>query len=183
MIMRQALFAGVVVALATATVAAAAEPAPVLPSGWTQDAGGTYHHPDSRTLCHPALGSYTLTRLDGPSEPGILGVCVYTGGTLRIGLIRVRKFIDGVGETPLTIQNDRTLMGLIPAQGVPPGGKLVESFRGGPGPIIEGTQTAQYVITQHAGDLLVDCISQTGEDKAERDFGFANFLQGCSPSK
>jgi len=176
------LFASVLGASLSAVAAGAAD-TPATPDGWSRATDGTVTHTASGVTCPPAMGAYAFVQLDGPSEPGILGVCQYSGGVLRIGKIRVRKFIDGVGETPLAITNDRTLMGLIPAQGVPPGGKLVEAFRGGPGPVIDGTQTAQFVITMRVGNLMIDCISQTGEDKAERDFGFENFLKGCTPTK
>jgi hypothetical protein len=168
--------------LAVSLPARAADPAPV-PDGWTRADDGTYTHVQSGVVCRPASGPYTLVRLEGPSEPGILGVCIYSGGPLRIGKIRVRTFIDGVGETPLAIQNDRTLMGMAPAQGAPAGGKLVAAFRGGPGPVIDGARTAQFVLTSTVKGLMVDCISQTGEDKAERDFGSDNFLHACSPAE
>jgi hypothetical protein len=168
------------VALVSLPAQAAAAP---VPDGWTRADDGTYAHTQSGVICHPAKGPYTLVQVDGASDPGILGVCQYSAGPLRIGKIRVRTFIDGAGETPLAIQNDRTLMGVIPAQGVPPGGRLVEAFRAGPGPAIDGTPTAQVVITSVVNGAMVDCISQTAQDKAERDFGFSNFLQGCSPAK
>jgi hypothetical protein len=164
-------------------IPAYAADAPSAPGGWTRADDGTYTHTQSGATCPPAVGPYNLIQVDGPSEPGILGVCQYSAGPLRIGKIRVRTFIDGVGETPLAIQNDRSLMGVTPAQGVPPTGKLISSFRVGPGPVIDGTPTAQVVITSAINGLLVDCISQTAQDKAERDFGFSNFVQGCPPPK
>ena len=162
--------------------ALAADP-PAAPDGWSRADDGTYTHDKSGVVCPPAMGAYTFVRLDGPTDSGILGVCVYSGGPVRVGKIRVRTFIDGVGETPMAIQNDRGLMGLVPIQGMPAGGKPVGAFRGGPGPIIDGTETAQLVMTDVKNGLMVDCISQTGRDQAERDFGFNNFLKGCMPSK
>ena len=160
----------------------AADPAP-LPDGWSRGDDGTYTHDKSGVVCPPAKGPYTFVRLDGPSDPGILGVCNYSGGPARIGKIRVRSFIDGVGETPLAIQNDRGLMGMIPVQGVPAGGRPVAAYRGGPGPVIDGVQTTQFVLTSVSNGLMVDCITQSGVDAAERDFALNNFLKGCTPSK
>jgi hypothetical protein len=162
-------------------VPAAAATTPSPPAGWTLGSDGAYTQTQSGVICRAAVGPYSLVRLDGPSAPNILGVCVYSGGTARVGEVRVRTFIDGVGDTPLAIQNDRMLMGTVPATGVPAGGKLLSSFRVGPGPQIDGVETAQVVITSLENGLLRDCISQTGRDKAERDFGFENFLKACMP--
>jgi hypothetical protein len=149
------------------------------PAGWTKSADGSYAHSDSGIVCSAKVNAYTLQRVDGPADPNILGTCVYSGGDKRIGLIRIRKFVDGVGETPLAIQNDRGLMGLVPMSGGPPGAKPVEAFRSGPGPIVDGTQLGQFVITSVHKGLLSDCISQTTPDQAERDFGFDNFVKSC----
>ena len=152
--------------------------APV-PEGWTLSSDGSYSNPQSGIYCPKAMGSYALARLDGPAEPNRIGTCVYSAGEIRIGEIRVRKFVDGVGETPLAISNDRALMGGGGGPNVPPGGKLAAAYRVGPGPEINGTQTQQIVITSVHGGLLVDCIAQMKPDKAERDYSFDNFIKGC----
>ncbi|HEY1711072.1 MAG TPA: hypothetical protein VGG10_22595 [Rhizomicrobium sp.] len=162
--------------------ALAADPTPASPpDGWTRAADGTYAHSESGVICPAAFGPYKFARLDGPSAPTTLGVCVYSGGDVRVGEIRVRKFVDGVGETPLAIQNDRGLMGVAPVGNVPAGSKPVAAMRGGPGPTIDGTATAQLVITSVMGGLMVDCISQTKQDKDEQDYGFSNFVKACMP--
>lgn len=167
----------------TAAFAIAASCAPSLaddvPAGWTHGADGSFTHSESGVVCAVTTGTFQFVRLDGAADPNILGTCVYSGGDVRVGEIRVRKFIDGVGETPLAIQNDRGLMGLIPILGVPPGAKPVGAARAGPGPEIDGNPTAQSVLTSVRGGLLVDCIVQVKQDKAEMDYGFANFQKAC----
>jgi hypothetical protein len=150
------------------------------PDGWTLNGDGVYSHSQSGVVCAKTVGTYNFVRLDGPSEPNILGVCVYSGGDLRIGEIRVRKFIDGVGETPLAIQNDRSLMGLVPMTGAPPGAKPLGAQRIGPGPMIDGNETRQSVVTTVRGGLLMDCISLTRTDLGEMQDAFKNFETACS---
>lgn len=153
--------------------------AQTLPDGWTSNSDGGYAHHDSGVTCAKTIGTYALTRLDGAAPPGTLGVCVYSGGDVRVGEIRVRKFVDGQGDTPLAIQNDRGLMGLVPIQGLPPGARPLGAERMGPGPTIDGSSTVQSVLTSAHNGLLVDYISQTKQDKAEMQYGFENFLKAC----
>jgi hypothetical protein len=103
------------------------------PDGWIAQADGSYAHPQSGVVCAKAIGTYNFVRLDGPSDAGILGVCIYSGGDVRVGEIRVRKFIDGVGDTPLAVRNDRGLMGLVPLEGAPPGARIVGGHAHGAG--------------------------------------------------
>jgi hypothetical protein len=144
-----------IVLLACAAAAHAAPDTP--PAGWTLGGDGAYTHADTGTACAPAFGDLAFVRLDGPSGPNVLGVCVYAAGATKAGQIRIRKFIDGVGDTPLAIQNDRALMGLIPA---PPGQTMEAAFRAGPGPQLDGATSRQTVITKLRNGLLIDCIIQ-----------------------
>jgi hypothetical protein len=150
------------------------------PDGWIAQADGGYAHPQSGVVCAKAIGTYKFVRLDGPSDPGILGVCVYSGGDVRVGEIRVRKFIDGVGDTPLAVQNDRVLMGLVPMAGAPPGANIVAAHREGPGPMIDGNATSQSVVTNLRNGLLVDCISQTKRDSTAALSAFNDFEKACA---
>jgi hypothetical protein len=153
-----------------------------LPDGWTARADGSYTHLQSGVVCSKTIGTYNFVRLDGPSDAGILGICIYSGGDVRVGEIRVRKFIDGVGDTPLAIHNDRVLMGLEPIAGAPPGARIESGARGGPGPSIDGSASYQYVVTNLRNGFLVDCISQTKQDSGEIDYGFKNFEKACALS-
>jgi hypothetical protein len=160
----------------------AAAPGNSPPNGWSAGADGTYTQVESGVRCPKTVGTYTFVRLDGPSDPNILGVCNYTGGEVRVGEIRVRKFIDGVGETPLAIQNDRGLMGAAPLANAPPGAKPVMVYRVGPGPTVNGNATSQVVLTFVNGGLLVDCISLTKRDGSENMYGMTNFSTPCLSS-
>jgi hypothetical protein len=164
--------------LASPVIAQSAPPA-ALPDGWTLDSNGSYAQSQSGVICAKTVGSYNFVRLDGASDPNILGVCVYSGGDVRVGEIRIRKFADGVGETPLAIQNDRVLMGKAPT-GAPAGAVIKFAERMGPGPEIDGQQTSQAVITSLRGGLLVDCISLTKRDKDEAMAALKNFGHVCA---
>src|SRR4051812_33747581 len=123
------MIARLLIAFLAVPCVAYADDAGVTPVGWVKSSDGSFTHTERGFVCKAAINAYTLQRVDGPADPNILGTCVYSGGVDRIGLIRVRKFIDGVGDTPLAVQNDRRLMGLAPANGVPAGAKLVEAYR------------------------------------------------------
>jgi hypothetical protein len=101
------------------------------------------------------------TRLEPPADP-ILGVCVYGDDNDVQGLIRIRRYVPGAGETPLAIQNDAKLM--VPSQRDP---NVVAAFRGGPGPERNGKPTFQVVITFVVGEHLVDCILRRRSEDAE----------------
>jgi hypothetical protein len=152
---------------------------PALPDGWALGTNSAYINAQSGVSCPKAIGSYNFVRLDGPTGPNRIGTCIYSAGEVRIGEIRIRKFVDGVGETPLAISNDRALTGGGGGPNVPPGGKLAAAYRVGPGPEVNGIQTQQMVITSVQGGLLVDCIAQTKPEKAERDYSFENFIKAC----
>jgi hypothetical protein len=172
---------GVLVAALTAALAGFANAdTPALPDGWSTNADGSYVHAQSAVVCAKTVGTYTFVRLDGPAEPNILGTCVYSGGDIRVGKIRVRTFVDGVGETPLAIQNDRLLMGRIQYSDVPAGYTPKFGERMGPGPEIEGQRTSQTVITIMQGGLLVDCITLTKIDKDEAMNALQNFGHVCA---
>ena len=89
-------------------------PAAALPDGWTQTNDGSFSQVQSGVVCAKTLGAYNFVRLDAGASANELGTCIYSGGDVRVGKIRVRRFVDGVGETPLAIQNDRVLMGVEP---------------------------------------------------------------------
>jgi hypothetical protein len=167
----------------TAAFVVAASSAPSLagdvPAGWIHGADGSFAQSESGVVCAATTDTFQFVRLDGAAGPNVLGTCVYSGGDVRVGEIRVRKFVDGVGETPLAIQNDRGLMGVTPMEGLPPGARPVGAQRMGPGPEIDGNPTMQSVLTSVHGGLFVDCIVQVKRDKAEMDYGFANFEKAC----
>ena len=50
------------------------------PEGWTVNSDGSYTHTQSGVVCTKIMGTYNFRRLDGPTEPNILGTCVYSGG-------------------------------------------------------------------------------------------------------
>jgi hypothetical protein len=154
----------------------------MMPEGWSRSATG-YTHDESGISCPATIGSYSLLRLEGPAAPTTLGTCVYSGGALRIGQVRVRKFVDGVGETPLAIQNDRGLMGLVPMGGASAGTRPVAAYRAGPGPVIDGTETSQFVLTSVRKGLMMDCIAQNRRDQAEGEFALNHFLTDCSADR
>ncbi|HJW40420.1 MAG TPA: hypothetical protein VJ476_04225 [Rhizomicrobium sp.] len=169
--------AGIVVACLFAVAASAAD-LPALPDGWARAADGTYSHTGSGTNCLSTYGDLTFVRLDGPAAPGTLGVCVYAAGDTKAGQIRIRKFVDGAGDTPLAVQNDRSLMGLTPMAGAPAGSRMVAADRVGPGPAINGAPSRQTVITTLRNGLLVDCIVQDAHMNGMQN-GLDPLLKAC----
>ena len=137
------------------------------PAGWTRGADGTYTHTDSGMRCPTAAVGYAFRKIDGASEPNFLGVCTYDDGSGVTGLIRVRRYVEGVGETPMAIQNDYGLM--HPDLGG--GKKLMGAVRGGPGPVVDGVLTYQFVMTTVLRGFMVDCIArQTKQGMPPSDF-------------
>ena len=130
-----------------------------VPEGWVLGTDGTYSHGESGVTCAPTIEKFALQKLDGPAEPNILGICEYSDADGRRGEIRVRRYISGVGETPLAIKNDRVLMGDEGATGLPTGAKLMAAARAGPGPQIEGEPTIRNVYTFAQHGLLIDCAA------------------------
>jgi hypothetical protein len=140
------------------------------PPGWTRAANGAYTHVASGMTCPLEVKGYRFKALDGPSAPNIEGACTYDNGSGEAGLIRVRRYAEGVGETPLAIQNDYGLM----HPNMSNGGKMMGAFRGGPGPVIGGVQTYQIVLTNVVKGFLVDCIARhTDKSQPPIDFAFA----------
>jgi hypothetical protein len=146
-----------------------------LPDGWTQNSDGAYEHASSGVVCAKTIGKYTLTKLDDAAPLGLLGTCVYDGGDMRVGEIRVRKFVDGQGDSQIEIQNDR---GLISGK-APPGKKGMFAFSTGPGPAIGDRQTEENEITAVSHGLLVDCIAYAKPGVDETVYGMANFVKPC----
>ena len=154
--------------------ACAASAAPVapgdVPERWTKDSDGTYTHTASAIRCPSQIAGYAFQSLSGPADPNFEGVCTYTKGG-ETGLLRVRRYVEGVGETPLAIKNDNGLM----HPDMTNGGKIAAAYRGGPGPVVDGVQTLQFVLTFRAKDYLVDCIARHG-DKSQPP---ADFPEAC----
>jgi hypothetical protein len=150
--------------LSTGVLAAEAR----LPEGWTKEAEGQVVHMESGLSCPTMIESYTFQELDGPRRPNILGVCKYTDADGRVGEIRLRRYVAGVGETSLAIRNDDVLMGAAPS-GAPPGAKMTSTFRMGPGPRINRRPTRQQVQTVLRRGLLVDCVEIQTEAQAEQN--------------
>ena len=167
-------FGAVNAALAVAfAVAAWSARADDVPAGWSRAADGTYTHVESGVVCPVDVKGYSLRQVEGPSDPGFLGICSYQNADGVAGLIRIRRYIEGVGETPLAIQNDYGLMhpDVQTGNGI---GKMVDAFRGGPGPVVDGVQTRQMVTTTVVRGLLVDCIDrQAKEGMPPHDFSDA----------
>ncbi|HEY2034360.1 MAG TPA: hypothetical protein VGH02_11800 [Rhizomicrobium sp.] len=141
-----------------------------VPAGWTQNKDG-YVHSASGVRCPASVADYTFKSIEVPSDPGFEGVCTYVKGDGETGLVRVRYYIENVGETPLAIKNDYGLMH-PDAAGTP--GKIMGAFRGGPGPVVNGTQTYQFVLTTTRNGYLIDCIARhTDKAMPPNDFPFA----------
>ena len=133
---------------------------------------------ESGLSCPTTIETYTFQSVDGARRPNILGVCKYTDADGRIGEIRLRRYVSGIGETPLAIRNDEALMGGAPTGG-PPGAKMMGTFRVGPGPRINRQATRQEVQTVVRRGLLVDCVEiQTDAQAAQNTTGM--FTSVCS---
>ena len=147
--------------------------ADVLPPGWAAREDGALVHQASGATCPAELGGLKRTQLDAKGAPD-LGICGYSGDGDHEGLIRVREYVPGAGETPLAIQNDKMLM-------EPPlGSRNVSGIRAGPGPDKNGVPTQQFVVTVTHNKLLIDCIgrqSRTDESKFASDFAIACMTQ------
>jgi hypothetical protein len=126
-----------------------------VPAGWIKAPDGTYTHTASAMHCPSEIAGFVFQALSVPADPNFEGVCTYTKGD-ESGLLRVRRYVEGAGETPLAIKNDYGLM--HPAQAN--GGQIVAAYRGGPGPVLDGVQTHQFVLTFATKGYLVDCIAR-----------------------
>jgi hypothetical protein len=141
-----------------------------LPPGWTARDSTLVVHDQSGAKCPSEIGAAKRTKIESKGAPD-LGICYYAGDFDREGLVRVRQYVRGAGETPLAIQNDRMLM--EPPPGTP---EIVSAQRVGPGPDKGGAPTQQSVITMKKGGLLVDCVSR----KLAGDEGKFDFALACS---
>jgi hypothetical protein len=139
-------------------------------AGWTQGADGTYAHIASGMRCPSEIAHYAFQSFSGPADPNFEGVCTYAKGS-ESGLLRVRRYVAGAGETPLAVRNDDGLMHADMSNG----GKIMAAFRGGPGPVVDGVQTYQFVLTFALKGYLVDCIARHA-DKSQPP---ADFTDAC----
>jgi hypothetical protein len=164
------------IVLVAVLMASSAALAQSIPAGWSQSEN-TYTHTASGIACPTDVAGYTFKSIAGPSDPNFDGVCTYDKGGSETGLIRVRHYVDGVGETPMAIQNDYRLMHPDIAGGP---GKIMGTVRGGPGPVVDGVQTYQLVLTTIHNGFLVDCISRhTDKSAPPSEFALAcNRLMG-----
>ncbi|QEX21245.1 hypothetical protein FRZ61_11680 [Hypericibacter adhaerens] len=142
-------------------------------SDWIKASDGSYTHKASGALCPIEVEGFALQGLKMPEAPGSLGTCLYADSAGRRGEIRVRRYIPGVGETPLAIQNDKTLM-----EGATSSSDQVitSTIRAGPGPEINGERSQRDVITVKRNGLLIDCaawerVSQFEDGSPIVDFG------------
>jgi hypothetical protein len=157
-------------AIAFALLIAPAARADELSAGWSRAADGAFTHTQSGVTCPSDIKGYAFKALAGPSAPNFEGICSYDNGQGETGLVRVRRYVEGVGETPLAIQNDYGLMHPTMSNG----GRVVGAFRGGPGPVVDGVQTYQIVMTTVAKGYLVDCIARhTEKSMPPSDFPLA----------
>jgi hypothetical protein len=143
-----------ITALTLLTLSAPVLAADALPTGWTQREDGAYVHTASAAICPAELGGLKRAGLEAKAAPD-LGICTYTSEQDREGLIRVRQYVRGQGETSLAIQND--IMLIEPPPGSP---NVVAGQRVGPGPEKNGAPTQQFVITVAHNGILIDCVSR-----------------------
>ncbi len=125
-----------------------------LPQGWTARAGdGAFVHTESGVACLPAFGAFTRQKLEGPSSPNILGICIYADAKGRPAGVRVRRYMENVGDSPLAIQNDRNLIS-------PPNGQhLVATMRVTPVALDDGTHIQRLTFTVLRNGMLTDCFA------------------------
>jgi hypothetical protein len=145
--MRKTISAVTMLALGASALAADA-----LPSGWTQREDGAYVHQQTGTVCGVEIAGLKRTSLE-QGTASIVATCSYRGDDRHRGTIRIRNYTPGEGETPMAIQNDRTLME-PPAS---PDRVPVSAIRMPPVPDEEGTQMQRLVITVTRAGLLIDC--------------------------
>ncbi len=147
---------------------AATGAADTIPSDWAVRDDSTLVHAPSGALCPLEIASFKRVGIESKGPPD-LGICTYAGEQDLGGLIRVRQYVRGAGETPLAAQNDQML--IEPPAGSP---KIVMGLRAGPGPDKNGAPTQQSVITVARKGLLIDCIGrQLQRDRSNGAFDFA----------
>jgi hypothetical protein len=143
--------------LCAALLGCASPPTQPSTSDWIRASDGSYTHRPSGALCAVEIEGFALKGVRIPETQGSLGTCDYADGAGRVGEIRVRRYMPGVGETPLAIQGDETLMkGTVSGD---PSQELVSTSRVGPGPEIDGAPTQRNVITVKRNGLLIDCAA------------------------
>jgi len=132
-------------ALALAGSPSLADP---LPPGWSQREDGAFVHQQSTAVCPLEIAGHKRTGIEAGAAP-VLGICSYAKGSDMTGVIRVRSYVPGQGETQMAIENDRLLMA--------PGSTTVSTGRMPPMRPSEGKQ--RLVLTVTRGGLLIDCDS------------------------
>jgi hypothetical protein len=147
-------------------------------SDWTKAGDGSYSHKPSGALCAASVGGFTLKGLQLLAVEGRLGTCEYADSSGRRGEIRVRRYLPGVGETPLAIENDKTLMegGTVPGQ---PDQKPTSTIRIGPGPAIDGEPSQREVITVKRNGLLIDCAAWEKVSQFTNNSPIVEFAISC----
>lgn len=176
--MQQSLSLHVTAVASLLLAAAAASHTMPLPPGWGPFGESGLVHGESGAKCPLELASFKRTGIDSRGAPD-LGICSYSGDNGREGLVRVRQYVRGQGDTPLAIQNDEAL--IEPKPGTP---DVVIGFRVGPGPEKNGVPTRQAVLTTANNGLLIDCIGrQIASDSSEVGFDFARECIGLQPQK
>lgn len=167
----------VAITTATALITAAVANDP-LPADWSAQPDGTLVHEPSGATCPLNVSGFPRTKIESKGAPD-LGICPYTSENDREGLIRVRQYVRGAGETPLAIRNDEAL--IEPRPGTP---NVVIAFRVGPGPEKSGAPTSQTVLTSASNGLLIDCVGrQLASDTSEAAFEFAQKCSSAQPRK
>ncbi|MGH6644182.1 MAG: hypothetical protein ACRED3_15960, partial [Bradyrhizobium sp.] len=136
--------------------ACTASPPAASRSDWIKAADGNYTHRPSGAVCAVEVEGFALQGLLMPAIQGSLGTCEYIDGAGRIGEIRVRRYIAGVGETPGTIQNDDALMRGTVSDA--PNKVLQGTVRVGIGPEIDGEPSVRFMVTVVRNGLLIDCV-------------------------
>ena len=122
--------------------------------GWTSDSAG-HAHALSETKCPLESDAFKQVRFSGAAEPNIIGTCLYEDamGTGDAG-ITVRRYMQGVGDSPDAIANDRLLMEPNPTRGAP-----LFTVRIDPVMFDDGKRGARMTITKMRGGLLIDCFA------------------------
>lgn len=141
------------IVLAGLLVAVSAAAAAQLPPGWVQKADGELSHKESGAICPAKLGDYGLKGLQAGADKNTLGICAYEDPKGPTGQIRVRRYVKGVGDTPMAISNDKGLM--------EPSGEheMIAAFRVTPMEAPDGQMLMAHVITITVNKLLIDCIA------------------------
>lgn len=142
--------------LGMALLGCASPPAQPSSSDWISAGDGGYTHKPSGARCAASVEGFALKKLTMPATQGSLGTCEYEDEAGRLGEIRVRRYLPGVGETPLAIQNDKTLMEEATSE---TGQTTTSTIRVGPGPEIDGAPSQRDVITVKRNGMLIDCAA------------------------